>query len=394
MSIFQPSRGVTTLSDVNTATKQTLPDTASVGYINVSLPSEEYDALIFLGSSGEINVKDITGNLIVQNGIITQYGASKGAGVAGTTTTTAGIQEALNVLGTNPGLIFVRPGSYPVTTQISIPANAHLAIVGSGYKSTIIQAAAPFSTPMVYLNKSSATISLFIEGIQFSLNGQTLSPNTTFVDLSNYLNEDANDDTRFTLSRVEVNASGAPSSCISLDMSYNSVSVLDKCELLGAPLKWIVNSGTAIIRDSTLTLGASILFSGQLLHIIGSAIQNGGPYNNSITLIGNPNFFGEVILESTDFAFPGTASGAFISNISTFTYYIQALSGLWFAQNNQTSIFGGSQQMNVYLGSAIHLGGGKPLGLPTGSQFKFHPLCDFGTTPLPTSGVSILNWGD
>jgi hypothetical protein len=131
MSIFQPSRGVTTISDVNTATKQVLPDTASVGHMNVSLPRGEYDALVFLGSSGEVNVKDSTGNLIVQNGIITQYGASQGAGVAGTTTTTAGIQEAINVVGSS-GTVVIGRGTFLISSPIYFPAQSNGFFISGG----------------------------------------------------------------------------------------------------------------------------------------------------------------------------------------------------------------------------------------------------------------------
>jgi hypothetical protein len=117
MSIFQPSRGVTTISDVNTATKQVLPDTASLGYINVSLPQGNYNAIVFIGSNGQANVKDQTGNLLVQGGVITSYGASVGAGTVGSTTTTAGIQESLNyVQSQGGGMVIVKAGTYTFTS--------------------------------------------------------------------------------------------------------------------------------------------------------------------------------------------------------------------------------------------------------------------------------------
>lgn len=83
--------------------------------------------IVFVDSGGSYYVKDTgigpdLGGLIVDASVITSYGASLGAGTSGASTTTAGIQEAINCLPSG-GTIVVGIGTYSISTGIYIGVN-------------------------------------------------------------------------------------------------------------------------------------------------------------------------------------------------------------------------------------------------------------------------------
>ncbi len=97
--------------------------------------------IVFADSSGSYYVKDTgigpdLGGLIVDTSVITDYGASLGAGTSGASTTTAGMQEAINCLPKG-GLIFVQAGTYNFSTGIYIAVNG-IHLLGAGRDITVL----------------------------------------------------------------------------------------------------------------------------------------------------------------------------------------------------------------------------------------------------------------
>ncbi|MDA4115263.1 MAG: hypothetical protein OK442_01755 [Thaumarchaeota archaeon] len=97
--------------------------------------------IVFADSNGSYYVKDTgigseLGGLIVDTSAITDYGASLGAGTSGASTTTAGIQEAINCLPEG-GLIFVQAGTYNFSTGIYIAVNG-IHLLGAGRDATVL----------------------------------------------------------------------------------------------------------------------------------------------------------------------------------------------------------------------------------------------------------------
>jgi len=89
--------------------------------------------IVFADSGGAYYVKDTgigpqIGALIVDASVITVYGASLGAGTSGASTTTAGVQEAINSLP-NGGLIVMAIGTFNISTGIYIGVNG-IRIIG------------------------------------------------------------------------------------------------------------------------------------------------------------------------------------------------------------------------------------------------------------------------
>lgn len=97
--------------------------------------------IVFVDSAGSYYVKDTgigpdLGGLIVDVSVITDYGASLGAGTSGDSTTTAGIQEAINCLP-NGGLISIQAGTYNFSTGIYIAVNG-IHVFGAGRDITVL----------------------------------------------------------------------------------------------------------------------------------------------------------------------------------------------------------------------------------------------------------------
>ncbi len=88
--------------------------------------------VVWTDSNGAYYAKDMEigpniGNEIVTTSVITAYGASIGAGTEGATTTTAAIQEAINVVHTAAGgHVFLKRATYSCTTNILIYSNITL----------------------------------------------------------------------------------------------------------------------------------------------------------------------------------------------------------------------------------------------------------------------------
>jgi hypothetical protein len=125
------------LSDVIAASPAT-----PAGVVNGWAEVGSASAVVFADNAGYYYVKDAgaglsqaspqIGQLIVNQNVITSYGASLGAGTAGASTTTAGIQEAVKSLP-NGGKIFIKAGTYVVGT-ISLTPNIVLEGEGSGWQ--------------------------------------------------------------------------------------------------------------------------------------------------------------------------------------------------------------------------------------------------------------------
>lgn len=105
------------------------PSPSSVGYVNQWIAEEPSSCTVWLDSSNQAYVKDTgigsqVGQLIVNAGVVTAYGATLGAGnVQGASTTTSGLQEAINACrgtsGGGGGKVAVAGGvQYPTTSTI------------------------------------------------------------------------------------------------------------------------------------------------------------------------------------------------------------------------------------------------------------------------------------
>lgn len=103
------------------------PSPSSVSVMNQWDMLLTASCIVFVDSGGSYYVKDTgigpdLGAMIVEASVITAYGASLGAGASGASTTTAGIQEAINCLP-NGGSIVIQVGTYNISTGIYIGAN-------------------------------------------------------------------------------------------------------------------------------------------------------------------------------------------------------------------------------------------------------------------------------
>lgn len=153
--------------------------------------------VVWVDSAGNYYVKDTgigptLGELIVDSNVVTPYGGSLGAvstSVAATitagsvvTTTTAGIQEAVNVLrgagGVGGGLIRLGGGFFSITTGITIYPG--IALVGQGFLSAFanigtsaIQVPASMNTPAitVQVDPSNTSNIVFPYLADFAING-------------------------------------------------------------------------------------------------------------------------------------------------------------------------------------------------------------------------------
>jgi hypothetical protein len=97
--------------------------------------------IVFVDSAGSYYVKDTgigpqIGALIVDTSVITDYGASLGAGTSGASTTTAGMQEAINCLP-NGGKIVLQPGTYNFSVGIYIAVSG-IHMIGAGRDITVL----------------------------------------------------------------------------------------------------------------------------------------------------------------------------------------------------------------------------------------------------------------
>jgi len=101
------------------------------GFSEVQGPS----AIAFPDSSGNHHVKDgSNGQPIVNANVVTAYGASIGAGAAGASSTTGGIQEAVNSLPETGGMVFVKVGTYRLSSTISLPEGVALVGESQGWR--------------------------------------------------------------------------------------------------------------------------------------------------------------------------------------------------------------------------------------------------------------------
>jgi hypothetical protein len=129
------------LSDVMAASPAT-PTGVVNGWAEVGSAS----VIVFADDAGYYYVKDTgaglsqaspqIGQLIVNQNVITSYGASFGAGTAGASTTTAGIQEAINSLG-GMGTVFIKASGsmYILSKGLVIPPPGVVIIGESGIQS-------------------------------------------------------------------------------------------------------------------------------------------------------------------------------------------------------------------------------------------------------------------
>jgi len=145
------------LSDVMAASPAT-----PAGVVNGWAEVGSASAIVFVDNAGYYYVKDAgaglsqaspqIGQLIVNQNIITSYGASLGAGTAGASTQTAGIQEAINSLPNKMGKIYIAPGTYYINAGITLPANSMVMIEGAGSGD---QTATTFTAQTVIIASSS-----------------------------------------------------------------------------------------------------------------------------------------------------------------------------------------------------------------------------------------------
>ncbi len=96
---------------------------------------------VFQDALGNAFVIDLQGNLIVNANLVTDYGASHGAGVSGAATTTKGIKEAILFLPNNSGTVLLADAVYPVNQLILdfISDSAALTLQGNTRDGVIIR---------------------------------------------------------------------------------------------------------------------------------------------------------------------------------------------------------------------------------------------------------------
>ena len=126
--------------------------------------------IVLVDSNGSYYVKDTgignqVGAMIVNASVITAYGASLRAGTAGATTTTGGIQEAINAVGTaGGGIVHVKAGTYTVSSPISDGSYSNIVLEGEG-ESTVIGCTSGFANDIVSINAAGWIVrSLKVDG--------------------------------------------------------------------------------------------------------------------------------------------------------------------------------------------------------------------------------------